>query len=254
MSVTRLMNHPMIRTLALASVLFTAPFNISSAERPDMNIVTSEYPPFEYSLDGKVVGSHTKIIREVVEAMGFQPRIEIVPWIRAEARIQSGTADLVYSLTWSPERAKHYLFTDPIDHVQDVLFKHRDAELPGSQLSDLDHMRVGISASYNYAPVFMEWLDQHNGPIIRISHEEPELTGLRMVAHRRIDLFICEISVCSYLIERHAATSPSLRELSIVPGLIGESRPFRAAFSRKHPRAEELRDAFNAELKKITLP
>ena len=100
----------------------------------------------------------------------------------------------------------------------------------------------------------MEWLSEHSGPVIPISHEEPELTGLRMVAHRRIDLFICEISVCSYLIEKHAAASPSLRELDIVPGLTGQSRPFRAAFSRKHPRAEELRDAFNEELRKIRTP
>lgn len=216
--------------------------------KPVMDIVTSEYPPFEYSEGGRVVGTDTDLVRQVVKAMGYEPRIELLPWIRAEAKARRGVADMVYSLTYSDARAAFYHFTDPINQAKDVFFAHRDSAIEWQTLNDLDDLRVGVSASYSYAPAFMEWIERHPGSVTQVSHEQPELTSLRMLVHRRIDLFICEQSVCEYLIEKHAVKEPTLAGLVAIPKVIGDSRPFRAAFSRRNPNGEKLRDAFNQAL------
>ncbi len=219
-----------------------------------MQIVTSEYPPFEYSEDGRVVGTDTDLIRQVVEAMGYEPRIELLPWIRAEAKARRGDATLVYSLTYSDARAAFYHFTDPINQVQDVFFAHRDSAIDWQTLDNLNGLRVGISASYSYAPEFMEWIERHPASVTRVSHEQPELTSLKMLVHRRIDLFICEQSVCEYLLEKHIGQEPELSKVGAIAGIVGESRPFRAAFSRKNPEGEALRDAFNQALRELKEP
>lgn len=219
-----------------------------------MQIVTSEYPPFEYSEDDRVVGTDTDLIRQVVKGMGYEPRIELLPWIRAEAKAMGGDATLVYSLTYSDARAVFYYFTDPINQVRDVFFAHRDSAIAWQTLDDLHDLRVGISASYSYAPEFMDWIERHTANITRVSHEQPELTSLKMLAHRRIDLFICEQSVCDHLLAKHVDDEPELARIGAIPGIVGESRPFRAAFSRQHPEGETLRDAFNRALRELEEP
>ncbi|MEX0604672.1 substrate-binding periplasmic protein [Marinobacter sp.] len=216
-----------------------------------MQIVTSEYPPFEYSEGGRIVGSDTHVIRQVVEAMGYEPRIELLPWIRAEAKARRGEASMVYSLTYSDARAAFYHFTDPINQVQDMFFARQESDIAWQTLSDLDDLKIGVSASYSYAPEFMEWIEHHPDNVTRVSHEQPELTSLKMLVHRRIDLFICEQSVCGHLLNKHVVEEPELSRISAIPGIVGESRPFRAAFSRQNPEGQALRDAFNLALREL---
>lgn len=216
-----------------------------------LNIATSEYPPYEYWADGKVVGTHTQMVRAVVERMDFEPKFHLLPWARAEAGTRSGTYDLLYSLTKTKQRAEHYYFTDPISEAEDVFFKLSPRSLEWETLNDLAGFRFGLSASYSYAPSFMDWLGTGKGRVTSISHEKPELTGLRMVALGRVDLFICEKTVCEYIIDTNVSEFPELSRVDSIERSVGPARGFRVAISRKHPRAEELRDRFNEVLAEI---
>jgi len=232
----------------LLSVLIPA---IAQADRPTMTVVTSEYPPYQYLENGEVKGTHTEILRRVLVTMGYRPEIRIVPWARAEASARAGTSDMIYSLTHSRSRARHYHFTAPLSEARDVFFALADRNLQWQTLDDLAGLRIGLSASYSYDPTFMEWLAAGNARVVQISQESPEFTGLRMTAYGRIDLFICEETVCRYLIDQHLADHPELTNLTALPRTVGEVRGFRAAFSRQHPEGEELRDEFNRVLAEL---
>ena len=239
------------RFLALITLLVLLPV-IAQADRPTMAIVTSDYPPYQYLENGEVKGTHTETLRRVLARMGYEPVFRLVPWARAEASARAGTSDLIYSLTYSSNRARHYYFTNPISEARDVFFSLSDRGLQWQQLDDLACLKMGLSASYSYAPEFMDWLAAGNARVVQISQESPELTGLKMIAYGRIDLFICEETVCRYLIDKHIADHPELASVSAMPRTVGEVRGFRAAFSRQHPKGEALRDEFNrvlAELK-----
>ena len=209
---------------------------IAHADRPTMTVVTSIYPPYQYLDNGEVKGTHTETLRQVLTRMGYDPVFRLVPWARAEASARAGTADLIYSLTYSPS---------------DVFFSLSDRGLQWQELDDLAGLRIGLSASYSYAPEFMEWLAAGNARVVQISQESPELTGLKMIAFGRIDLFICEETVCRYLIDKHIADHPELANVSAMPRTVGEVRGFRAAFSRQHPKGEALRDEFNKVLAEL---
>lgn len=232
----------------LLSVCLTA---FTFADVHTLRVVTSEYPPYEYLEDGEVRGTDTDTVRQVLTAMGYLPEIRILPWARAEASTRAGTSDMIYSLTYSRERDRYYHFTDPISQARDVFFRLEGHDLDWQELNDLAGLRIGLSAAYSYAPEFMEWLAAGNARVTQISHESPELTGLRMIALGRIDLFICEESVCSHLIEEHLSAYPELSRVTAMPATVGSTRGFRAAFSRQHPRGEALRDEFNQALKDI---
>lgn len=214
-----------------------------------LRVVTSDYPPYEYLEDGEVKGTHTETIRRALSTMGYRPEIRVLPWARAEASTRAGSADMIYSLTYSSDRARYYHFSDPISQARDVFFKLESRDIQWQELDDLAGLRIGLSAAYSYAPVFMEWLAEGNARATPISQESPELTGLRMIAFGHIDLFICEESVCKYLIEEHLSEYPELSKVSAISRTVGNKRGFRAGFSRQHPRGEALRDEFNRALK-----
>lgn len=54
----------LFRSLSLAAI-FTLPM-AALGENRVLDVVTSEYPPYEYSSDGQVVGEDTRIIRRVL--------------------------------------------------------------------------------------------------------------------------------------------------------------------------------------------
>lgn len=242
--------HPML--LRLTSGLLYLVLSCSTlAAPPILRIATSEYPPFEYLEDGALVGDDVATVRAVIDRMGMEPAFAIVPWRRAEARARDGQSDMIFSLTHSEERERYYYFTAPINTAKDVFFAREDSNIQWQTLDDLEGLRVGLSSSYSYAPAFMNWLETADVEVIRISQQKPDLTGLRMVAYNRIDVFICEQSVCHFLLEKHQPEHPELETIEAVPGMIGDKRAFRAAFSRKHPKGEQLRDRFNQALAEL---
>jgi polar amino acid transport system substrate-binding protein len=220
-------------------------------EHPELDVVTSEYPPYEYLENGEVTGEDTETVRRVLSDMGYDANIRVLPWARAEKLVRNGRADMLYSLTASETRQRYYFFTDPINAVQDVFFKRKNRDLQWQTFDDLKGLNFGLSAAYSYEPEFMDWLFNGNARITKITHEQPELTGLRLVGLGRIDLFICEQSVCEYLLEKHAPEFTELAGVARMPGNVGPERSFRAAFSRKLENGRELRDQFNAALENI---
>lgn len=218
-----------------------------------LKVVTTEYPPFEYVENGELKGTDVATVRSVLEMMGYAPRFRVLPWARAELMVRHGTADLLFSLTKSEARQQHYLFTAPISSARDVFYARKDAGLSWQTFDDLSGLRVGISASYSYAPEFMTWLAKGGARTVVMNQQQPDLAGLRMVAVGRVDLFICEQRACDYLIESNRQRYPDLNRVTALPGVVGDERYFRAAFSKKHPNAEVLRAEFDHTLRRLDL-
>ncbi|MEX2476318.1 substrate-binding periplasmic protein [Marinobacter sp.] len=236
----------LFRTLSWALLALLT--STALADAPVLKIATSEYPPFEYLENGELKGKDADMVRRTVERMGYIPDFVVLPWARAESLARRGEIDMLFSLTHSPHRERFYHFTDPLSRARDTFFARSDANIEWSSLNDLEGLRIGIAASYSYAPEFMAWLDTADIRIVELSQESPELVGLRLLALNRIDLYICEHSVCNYLLDRHQERYPDLASLQPLPGTVGEERPFRAAFSRHTPDGRELRDRFNDAL------
>lgn len=217
-------------------------------------IGSSEYPPFEYLHEGRVVGADTELVEAVVRRMGYEPRARLLPWARTESEAARGRIDIVYSLTWSEERAGRYHFSDPISETRDVFFKRRDRPIAPGQLDALVDYRIGFSAAYQYAPQFMRLLETGTLRVERIYGHDSDLRGLHMLAHGRIDLFLCDLAVCGFHLRAHLAEEPAFAALDHVDRVIGTDRVFRTGFPRRADdpaldrRALDLRDRFNRAL------
>ncbi len=213
-------------------------------------IGVAEFPPFKYlSEDGKIIGADTEIVEQVILRMGYTPDIQMQPWKRVQQSGEIGQFAAIYSFTKTPEREQFYYFSDPINTVKDVFFKLKKNNTDWNNLEDLRHVRIAVSAGYSYAEVFKDAIKQKKlEAVYETTNTTPEIVNLRNLVRERIDLTICEVSVCSYLIKSHAA---ELSDLDFIAKSIGPVRTFHVGFSKKWPNAEQLNKQFNAELAKF---
>ncbi|MDM8556484.1 hypothetical protein QUF75_17300 [Desulfococcaceae bacterium HSG7] len=76
----------------------------------------------------------------------------------------------------------------------------------------------------------------------------PEFQLLGMLVKKRVDVIICEISLCNY----HIKMNPQkFGNLDYIDKTIGAGRTFHMGFSKKYPDSKVLTKKFNAELAKF---
>lgn len=236
--------------LVLLAASLSSPAWAADAAGTVLPVGASEFPPFEYKdADGKVVGADTEIVEAVLRRAGYVPDIKMQPWARVQQSAERGAFAVVYSMTKTPEREGHYLFSDPINMVRDVFFKRKTNALHWKAFEDLKGMRMASSGGYGYDASFKQAIaDKRFASTTEVWDGAPELSGLRLLTLGTADIFVCEISVCQYLIKSNA---PKFDGLDFSPTPIGPVRPYYAAFPKSWPQAEKLQREFNAGLARL---
>ncbi len=209
-------------------------------------VATSEFPPFEYSINGSVVGTDTEVVARVFEQIGYQADIKMLPWRRVMQMATKGEFAAIYSFTVNEERKQDYYFSKPINTVRDVFFKRKDRDIQWQELADLYPLKVGASTGYSYHSLFAEALRSNAfAGKMMVTSETPERQGLYLLRYNRVDIFICEVSVCQFLLNRE---QPELNMIDYVDNTIGNSRTFHVGFPKRWPNAEPIAKAFNKQL------
>ena len=68
----------------LVSMLFVITFPlVGSAWAQYLEVVTEQYPPYNYEEDGQVKGVGTEVVEEVLKEAGIDYNIKVLPWARA---------------------------------------------------------------------------------------------------------------------------------------------------------------------------
>ena len=84
--------------------------------------------------------------------------------------------------------------------------------------------------------------------IIETFGSNAEMTNLKLLQQNQVDLVICEVSVCQYLIKMHPR---DFGGIDFSPRVIGEVMPLHLAISKKWPGAEQLTKDFNSALARL---
>lgn len=236
----------LLRAIVIVAVLVSGLSGLAARAGEALPIVTVEFPPFGYTdPSGKIRGASTEIVEEVVRRMGFEPKVESVPTKRAFLLASEGTYAAFFTITKSKPRLEKLIYTDPVADIADVFFKRKTDPITWASLADLSDKIVGATDGYNYAPVFLTAMRDGTLKTDMIASNSPELQHLRKLALGRIDLMICERSVCNHLLRTH---DPKFSGLDHIDRNIGPVRTFHVGFSKKWPGAADLVKRFNAAL------
>ncbi len=79
----------------------------ASANAP-LPLLTEEYPPYNYTANGEIVGTATELVREAMEAADVPYSMEVQPWARAFATAQNTTNTCVFSTSVTDARKHNF--------------------------------------------------------------------------------------------------------------------------------------------------
>lgn len=133
-------------SLLSAVLLFSLIFFGSNAIGQTFKIMTEEYPPFNYSQDGKVTGLSTDIIIELAKKIGHPEDIEMLPWARAYGLIQQKDGLILYSMTRTEAREDMFKWVGPVAPNSWVFFAKKGSGITLGSLEDAK--KVGKIGTY----------------------------------------------------------------------------------------------------------
>jgi polar amino acid transport system substrate-binding protein len=208
------------------------------------------YPPFTMQdASGKWVGADNEIIEIVLQRIGYQVQWLEMPFSRALEEMQSGKYPAMTACVEGNNRDEYILFSKPVSSIYSVLWKMKDAPYSWSTYDDLKGKVIGAS-HYHYGAGFFEAAKAGKFKLDMVAQKKPEIIHFRKLLQGKTDMFICELSVGSYLKDKF---KPEFDSVISCPTGVGPARPFSFAISKKYfeGREEQMQifvAAFNEQL------
>lgn len=143
--------------LKLSLLLLAAIFlsNVVAASE-SVKLVTFEYPPYQYTEQGKVTGIVADIVNEAFKRMGMSTGINANAWPRSLGMVKDGKADAIFTAYKNDERVKFLDYSKTVLMPQEVvLFVRSDSDIAFSgNLTELKDARIGVVRGISYGSVF----------------------------------------------------------------------------------------------------
>jgi polar amino acid transport system substrate-binding protein len=210
-----------------------------------LELVTLQYPPYEFLEEGEVKGVAVEIVKEVFKRMQRPINITMYPWDRSLDMIKKGEADAIFTIFKTPERELFADYSHEVLMPQIIsLFVRHDSNIVfDGDLSKLSMYTFGVVRRVSYGSIFDEAVK--NGVIRNIEISETGEENMNKLLQGRCDILLSN-RYGALDIVKSMQKMDQVKELT--PAL--QSVPSYIAFSKKRPLAS-LRDECDIIVRKM---
>lgn len=223
--------------------ILTAISSLSQAEV--LRIVTPEYPPYEYTENGKLKGLAVNIIKRTFQEMNQPISIEVLPWARAMRFIKEGSRDAVFTAFKTPERVRFADFSKQVLIQQSVsLFVRKDSDIHyEGDLRSLSDYSLGVVRKISYGLRLDSAIMRNN--FIRVEETNEGTQNFGLLLSGRVDM-VASTQYGGYHILKKLGRLNEVKELPVIVQEI----PSFIAFS-KIRKLTDMRDRFDLAIAKL---
>jgi polar amino acid transport system substrate-binding protein len=226
-----------VRAWVLACTALCA---LNAHAAPPLRIAIGEYPPFKLQSEPGG-GALTEIVVESLKVRGIDSVIERVPNNRAIVMTMAGNYDASFGWAHNAERDEALLFSSkPIYDYRMVFVQRAGETVDWATLADLGSKRIGVTRGNFYSQPFADLEAQNR---LTTDPGNDDLSGLKKLLLKRVDLFPLEASVARFMID--TKLEPSERPQLQVPDKSFWGVPIFFVISKKIPNAQELMNEFD---------
>lgn len=184
---------------ALALLLATLFGDPAKSQDRVVTLTNGEFPPY-LGEQLKGYGVASQIVTEAFALAGYRVEYGFFPWRRSMVLAELGEWDGTVVWSWSEERDKLFLYSDPVMVTREVFFHRADKPFAWQSYDDLADLRIGATVGYFYGDTFQE--AEKSGKI-QVERIVTDLQNLKKLLNDRIDLSLQEANVAHSLIARH---------------------------------------------------
>lgn len=219
-----------------------------AAHAADYRMSTLEWAPYA-SADLPGQGFVSATIRDALGAMGHSVDIRFFPWSRAVHLVDSDPDYIAFfPAYYSRERARRYLFSEPVGRSTMVFLERSDKVVRWSSYDDLRGLRIGVVRGF----VNTEELDSRIANKTLDAEEVPDdRSNVLKLAAGRVDLVVIDSHVYQHLVRTDAAVAQVASRLQANAKVL-EVKNLYVCFQRS-PAGEAALRALNTGMRKPPL-
>jgi ABC-type amino acid transport substrate-binding protein len=226
-------------TTIAAFVLLFVFLAIDVSNAWELTVITEEFPPYNFTRNGKPTGATTAVVREILKRQGQEEKIVVLPWARGYKRLLTEPNIVLYTTARTAERESQFHWVGPLYEFRLGFYARKGAKLPIESLEDAKKVR----AIATYKDDFREQILASLGFKNLDSSKDPQ-SNIRKLVAGRADLWFFD-NIGAPTVAREAGLDPS----EIEEVLTYQTSYSYIAISKKTPQA--VADQWQATLDEI---
>ena len=193
-----------------------------------IQVVTEEYPPFNYSENGKVLGFCTDVVKEVLKRANVEHSIHSYPWSKSYNMAQSQPNVLIYSIGRNVDREPLFKWVDVIARTEVYFYKLKSrVDIKIKTFDDLKKYKIGAVRDDFRA----QWM-MKQGIKDQLNLVPDDRQNMRNLFARKIDIFPIGEFVAYHIAHQEGRAFNDLEKTMYVKDM---SADLYMAFSKQTP-------------------
>lgn len=99
-------------------------------------VMTEEYPPFNYTENGKLTGLASDVVVKLLDRVGHPNNIQVLPWSRSYHLIQTKDNHVLFSMVRTEQRENLFKWVGPVASDEMVFFAKKGSNISIKSLDD----------------------------------------------------------------------------------------------------------------------
>lgn len=173
----------------------------------DLEIMTEDFPPFNYGKTGAAKGIAVDLMVEILKDVGAKQNrknIKVLPWARSYKMLQNKKNTLLFLTTRTEERERKFTWVGPVIASKTVLIALKSKNIKIKNKADLKKYKIGAVRQ----DVGEQLVISAGYPKSKVNSVAKADIAARMLDKERIDLWAYEESVAKW----------KLKSLGLSPG------------------------------------
>ena len=193
----------MKKIVTLVILLFASPLYAV-----DLTIYTEEFPPFNYTRQGRIAGVSTEVVEHVMAATGYNVRIKSLPWSEAYEKAQKEENALIYSISRRKNREQLFKWIGiltPTTYSVKALASRKDIRI--GSLLDMKHYKIGTKTE----DATENWLLGNGFEVTdftRVAGKNAVVKSFKNLMNRQIDVWPSPDAVVYYIARQQGHSNP----------------------------------------------
>lgn len=174
--------------LILAAIVFTFVFGCSKDQSVkyhfNLQFLTEEYNPFNYTDNGKLTGLAPEMLREICHELRIPFSVEVLQWNEAYARAQQNDNAVLFSTVMNEQRKDLFKWAGPIASIDWKFYAKSDSPLNINSLQDAKNVdRIGVMRDY----AITQYLEREG--FTNLVYVDDNIDGVSRLLSGETDLF-----------------------------------------------------------------
>ncbi|MCG8612375.1 MAG: transporter substrate-binding domain-containing protein [Pseudomonadales bacterium] len=163
-----------------------------------VEVVTENWPPYNYEEEGETKGFATEIVKKTLEHAELSHTIRLGIWKGVYSRALNRNNVLIYTITRTPEREDLFHWIGPIAHRELNLYKLRARkDIQINSVADIKHYRLALQDG-DASTQFI--FNNHYYPEDKATIVDRRVLSYRMLFANRADLAVGQdLSIAYYM-------------------------------------------------------